>query len=287
MSSFHAFRERLRRIVDLTVTQRVITALIVLNAVTLGLETSDTVVAKAGQWLHLIDRILLGIFVVELATKMLAKGAAFWRDPWNVFDTIVVGIALVPASGPLSVLRALRVLRVLRLISLVPSMRGVVEALLKALPGMGSIVALLAIIFYVGAVMATKLYGAEFPELFGTLGRSAFTLFQVMTLEGWSAEVVRPVMDLHPQAWLFFIPFILTTTFAVLNLFIAIIVNAMQEKYDADHVQELAQANQKRQDLAENVALLRGEVAELKALLTGQPVLPPTVRRPPARKGKR
>jgi voltage-gated sodium channel len=284
MSAFQEFRQRLRRLVDRPVTQRVITALIVLNAITLGLETSDSVMAEAGDWLHLIDHILLGVFVVELSAKMLAKGALFWRDPWNIFDTVVVGIALVPSSGPLSVLRALRVLRVLRLISLVPSMRGVVEALLKALPGMGSIVALLALIFYVGAVMATKLYGAEFPQLFGTLGRSAFSLFQVMTLEGWSGEIVRPVMELHPQAWLFFIPFILTTTFAVLNLFIAIIVNAMQEKYDADHVQELEQANRKRADLAENVAALRGEVAELKALLTGQPVLPPTLRRPPAKK---
>ncbi|HKY95610.1 MAG TPA: ion transporter [Kiloniellales bacterium] len=285
MSAFEAFRARLRHLVDRPITQRVITALIALNAVTLGLETSETAMVEAGDWLHLIDQVLLGVFVLELSAKMLAKGGAFWRDPWNVFDTVVVGIALVPTSGPLSVLRALRVLRVLRLISLVPSMRGVVEALLKALPGMGSILALLGILFYVGAVMATKLYGAEFPALFGTLGRSAFTLFQVMTLEGWSAEVVRPVMDLHPQAWLFFIPFILTTTFAVLNLFIAIIVNAMQERYDADHAKELAQANRRRQDLAENMAALRSEVAELKTLLVrgsgtgGDPVPAPGEKR--------
>lgn len=262
-----ATRARLGRLVEAPATQRAITALIVLNAVVLGLETSPAVMATAGGLLRTLDAVLLGIFVVELLAKMLTQGGRFWREPWNVFDVLVVGIALLPATGALSVLRALRVLRVLRLISLVPSMRGVVEALLRAIPGMGSIVALLGLLFYVAAVMATKLYGASFPALFGTLGDSAYTLFQIMTLEGWSAEIVRPVMELHPQAWLFFIVFILVTTFAVLNLFIAIIVNAMQEKHDADHQQELAAANRKRQDLAENVVALRAEVAELKTLL--------------------
>ena len=260
-------RARLGGLVERPATQRLITALIVLNAVILGLETSDAVMAAAGGLLLTLDRVLLGIFVAELLAKIVARGLRFWREPWNVFDFVVVGIALLPATGALSVLRALRVLRVLRLISLVPSMRGVVEALLRAIPGMGSILALLGLIFYVAAVMATKLYGAGFPELFGTLGDSAYTLFQIMTLEGWSAEIVRPVMAQHPQAWIFFIVFILATTFAVLNLFLAIIVNAMQAKHDADHQQELAAANQKRQDLAENMAALRAEVAELKTLL--------------------
>lgn len=263
-------RRRLGHLVERPAVQRTITALIVLNALTLGLETSGLAMETGGSLLRALDHILLGIFVAELLAKIAAFGWRFWRDPWNVFDFVVVGIALLPASGPLQVLRALRVLRVLRLISLVPSMRGVVEALLKAIPGMGSIVALLALIFYVASVMATKLYGAEFPELFGTLGDSAYTLFQVMTLEGWSAEIVRPVMAVYPQAWIFFVLFILVTTFAVLNLFIAIIVNAMQEKHDADHAQELADDKARQDDLVAGMAALRAEVAELKDLLRAQ-----------------
>ena len=260
-------RAQLRRLLESNATTRTITALIVLNAITLGLETSAAVMASAGDLLHAIDQVLLAVFVAELGAKLLAYGFRFWRDPWNIFDFLVVGIALLPASGELSVLRALRILRALRLINRVPSMKGVVEALLKAIPGMGSIVALLGLIFYVASVMATKLWGQDYHDLFGTLGDSAYTLFQIMTLEGWSAEIVRPVMVTSPHAWLFFLPFILVTTFAVLNLFVAIIVNAMQTRHEADHAKEQAKAAERQEDLAANVAALRGEVAELKALL--------------------
>jgi len=262
-----ALRTRLARFIEARSTQRAITLLIVLNAVVLGLETSERAMAAAGELLRGLDSLLLGIFVLEILAKLAARGLGFWRDPWNVFDFFVIAMALLPATGPLAVLRALRVLRVLRLISQVPSMRGVVEALLRAIPGMGSIVALLALLYYVAAVMATKLFGDSHPVFFGTLGDSAYTLFQIMTLESWSGGIVRPVMEQHPQAWIFFIVFILVTTFAVLNLFIAIIVNAMQEKHESEHLREVADANQKRQDLAENMAALRLEVAELKALL--------------------
>ncbi len=115
-------------------------------------------------------------------------------------------------------LRALRILRVLRAISIVPSLRRVVEGLINALPGMGSVFALMSLIFYIAAVMATKLFGAAFDEWFGTIGRSAYSLFQIMTLESWSMGIVRPVMEVYPWAWAFFVPFILVTTFAVVNL---------------------------------------------------------------------
>lgn len=233
MSKISAGRARLEQLLDGAFAQRFIITVIVLNAVVLGLETVPSVMQRAGSALKIADQAMLGIFVIELSLRLIAMGPKrFFREPWNVFDFIIVGIALMPASGPLAVLRALRVLRVLRLISVVPSMRRVVEALIKSLPGMGSIAALLAIILYVFGVMATKLFGADHPEWFGSLSRSLFTLFQIMTTEGW-ADIARAVMVEQAYAWIFFLSFLLIGTFTVLNLFIAVIVNAMQEDAEA------------------------------------------------------
>ena len=241
-----------------------ITALIVLNAITLGLETFPAVMERFGPLLLTLDRIFLAIFTVEIAARLWVHRGAFFRDPWNVFDFTIVAIALLPATGPFTVLRALRVLRVLRLISTVKSLKRVVGALVEALPGMGSIIVLMGLVFYVFSVMAAKLFGAAFPEWFGGLGASAYSLFQIMTLESWSMGIVRPVMEEFPWAWAFFVPFILSTTFVVLNLFIGIIVSAMQAEHDE-------MAEEERRGLADdNVAILeelralRGEVAELR-----------------------
>ncbi|WP_370274496.1 ion transporter, partial [Pararhodobacter marinus] len=158
----------------------------------------------------------------------------FFTSGWNVFDFVIVGIALVPSGQGLSVLRALRILRVLRVISVAPRLRRVVEGFITALPGMGSVFLLMTIIFYIGAVIATKLFGNDFPEWFGGLGRSAYSLFQIMTLESWSMGIVRPVMAVYPYAWAFFVPFILITTFAVVNLLVGLIVNSMQDAHNEE-----------------------------------------------------
>jgi voltage-gated sodium channel len=211
--------------------QHSLIALILLNALILGLETSPSVMSRWGDWLVAADRAILAVFVGEITLRLLARRLAYFRDPWNVFDFVVVGIALVPASGPLAVLRALRVLRVFRLITLVPSMKRVIGGLLSALPGLGSVCAIIGLIFYVAAVIATRLYGAAFPEWFGTLGASTFRLFQIMTLESWAMGIVRPIMEVFPLAWIFFLIFILASTFTLLNLFIAVIVNAIQHEH--------------------------------------------------------
>jgi len=208
-----------------------ILGVIIFNAVILGLETSGSVMARFGPLIYLLDALCLSIFVLELAAKLFAQGPRFFRGGWNIFDLVIVGLSLVPGNGGLSVLRALRILRVLRVISVVPSLRRVVEGFVTALPGMGSVFILMGIIFYIGAVMATKLFGASFPQWFGTLGLSGYTLFQIMTLESWSMGIVRPVMQVYPFAWLFFIPFIMVTTFAVVNLLVGLIVNSMQDAH--------------------------------------------------------
>ena len=251
------WRQRLACWIEQPGLQHMLIALILINAVVLGLETSPSIMAVWGPWLVAADRAILAIFVVEIILRLLAHRLAYFRDPWNVFDFLVVAIALVPASGPLAVLRALRVLRVLRLITLVPSMKRVVSGLLSALPGLGSVAAIIGLIFYVAAVIATKLFAADFPEWFGSLGASAFTLFQVMTLESWAMGIVRPVMEVYPAAWIFFLVFILASTFTLLNLFIAVIVNAIQSEGSAE-VQESGDDDAQR---------LRAEMNELRAAL--------------------
>jgi voltage-gated sodium channel len=254
--------EMLRKLVDDPRTERVIMGLIIVNAVTFGIETSQAAMARFGWLLEAIDNVVLAIFVIELTARLVVQRGAFFRDGWNIFDFIVVGIALAPATQAFSVLRALRILRVLRLITAVPTLRRVVGGLITSLPGMGSIFLLLLLVYYVCAVMAVNLYGREFPELFGTLGRSLFTLFTIMTLEGWVEGVVKPIMEKHPYAWLFFIPFIIGTTFTVLNLFIGVIVGAMQEEHEKAAKEELAA---EREMLEEETAPLVREIRELKA----------------------
>ena len=258
------WRRKLALLVEGNRAQRFIMAVIILNAITLGLETSGQVMASFGTYLLIVDKIALGIFVVELTLKLVARGTNFFRSAWNIFDFIIVAIALMPSSGPLSVLRALRVLRVLRLVSMIPKMRLVVGSMLAAMPGLASVVGILGLIFYVFAVMATKLFAASFPEWFGSLGHSFYTLFQVMTLESWSMGIVRPVMEVYPQAWLFFVVFILMTTFMVVNLVIAVVIDGMQAA-QATEIEEIHQVADTEKEILDEVRALRAEVAALRA----------------------
>lgn len=261
------FRGRLRTLTDNPRFQHFIIALIAFNAITLGLETSETVMARAGDVLVVLDGAMLTVFALEILARIIGHGPRFFRDPWSVFDFLVVGVAVVPATANFSVLRALRVLRVLRLASAVPRMRRVVEALLAALPGLGSVVAILGLIFYVAGVMATHIFGDEFPQWFGTLGRSVYSLFQVMTLESWSMGIVRPVMEVYPYAWAFFVTFILVSTFTMLNLFIAVVVNAMQSRYHEVEAEQAEAAHHERVKLLGELQALRTEVRELRGEL--------------------
>ena len=228
------FRNRLERFLERPAFGQFITGVILFNAVLLGMETSEGMMARAGDLIVLLDWICLSIFVAEIAMKIVAQGWRFFTQGWNLFDFTIVGISLVPGAQGLSVLRALRILRVLRVISVAPRLRRVVEGFVTALPGMGSVFLLMGIIFYIGAVIATKLFAADFPEWFGTLGRSAYSLFQIMTLESWSMGIVRPVMEVYPQAWAFFVPFIMFTTFVVVNLLVGLIVNSMQDAHQEE-----------------------------------------------------
>ena len=249
--------ERLRTWLETALVRNTIIGVILFNAVILGLETSDAAMARAGGLITTLDRICLAIFVVELSAKLIAYGTRFFRSGWNLFDAVIVGIALVPGGQGLSVLRSLRILRVMRVISVAPRLRRVVEGFIRALPGMGSVFLLMGIIFYIGAVMATKLFGASFPDWFGDLGRSFYTLFQIMTLESWSMGIVRPVQEVYPYAWAFFVPFIMITTFAVVNLLVGLIVNSMQ---DAHSEEETAQTDAYRDEVLERLKAIEARL---------------------------
>ncbi|MGF1678951.1 MAG: ion transporter [Candidatus Methylacidiphilales bacterium] len=262
-----AWRIRLARAVEAPRVQQFVVAVILVNAVVLGMETSALLMDRAGGLLKMVDKLCLAVFVLELAAKLTAYRWHFWRNGWNVFDFLVVGIALVPAAGPWSVLRALRVLRVLRLLTVVPSLRKVVAAFLHAIPGLSGVVLVMSIFFYVGAVLATRLFGEAFPQWFGSLGASLYSLFQIMTLESWSMGIVRPVMEVHGWAWMFFVPFIIIATFTILNLFIGIIVSTMQELSDAEHALPTASF----EETAHLINRMEQDLAELKKRLASPP----------------
>lgn len=222
--------DKVKTVIEHPRFERLIVILIIVNAITLGLETSQTVMDRFGAVLHAIDAIILAVFVVELLARIAVNRGAFFKDPWSLFDLFVVVIALLPATDNLSVLRALRILRVLRLVTVVPSLRKVVAGLIGALPGMASIGLLLMLVYYVFAVIVTKLFGETNPELFGTLGHSIYTLFQAMTFDDWSNGIVKPLTEKgHVYGWMIIAGFMVLSAFMVLNLFIGVVVTALDE----------------------------------------------------------
>lgn len=261
-------REKITTFIERPAFTNFIIGLILINAVTLGLETDRGIVASHGYLLFTIDKIILSVFVCEILLKFFAYRLSFFKSGWNIFDLIIVAVCLLPASGSLAILRAFRVFRILRLFSIVPQMRVVITGLIRAMPGMASVVGVIVVIFYISSVLVTKLFGHTGDEtltaLFGTLNQSMFTLFQLMTLENWVDGIVKPVMAIYPLAWLFFIPFIIITSFAILNLFIGVIVEAMQNAHKIEKESEAESERQMIEELHADIKKLRMEIAELK-----------------------
>ena len=259
----------LKSLVESSFFQNFIIGLILFNAITLGLETTEFGKQNSAI-LTKVDFTILAIFTFELTLKLIVYRKDFFKGGWNWFDLIIVLISWMPTSGALSVLRAFRILRVLRLFSVVPQMRRVIGALGHSLPGMASVVGVLGIIFYVSAVLVTKLFGTHpdpnMQEWFSNIGASAYTLFQIMTLESWSMGIVRPTMEIFPWSWMFFVPFIIITSFAVLNLFIGIIVDAMQVM----HEEEEKAKPQSLSATKEDVKALQEQIKALSALVIEQ-----------------
>jgi voltage-gated sodium channel len=264
MIHMSSFRARSKQWVQSSRYEKIVLSVILINSITLGLETSSSLMAEWGVLLTGIDKFCLYFFSLEISFKIFVLRREFLRDPWSLFDFFVVGIAWLPSTGAFSVFRALRILRALRVISTVPQLRRVVSGLLNSLPGLGAVSSILMLLFYVASVMATKLFGQAFPDWFGDLPKSAYSLFQIMTLESWSMGIVRPVMERFPYAPLYFIPFIVVTTFTTLNLLVAVMVNAMQSEAEKTADEREQRGHEEREAILRELRQLRDEIKQLR-----------------------
>jgi len=259
--------EKTKSIVESSLFQNFIVAIIILNGITMGMETSKDIMSSIGTFIHIFDKAVITIFTIEIAMRIFVYRLSFFKDGWSLFDFFIVAISLVPSSTGFEILRILRVLRLFRLVTVVPQMRKIVIALVSVIPGMASIAGLLTLLFYIFAIMATQLYGESFPQWFGSLSESFYTLFQIMTLESWSMGIVRPIMEVHPHAWMFFVPFIFIVTFIMINLIIAIVVDAMNEIKDSDNDTLIDEIHTSEDHTKIEVEKLRVEIQELKQIL--------------------
>lgn len=222
-------KERLKVYFESTSFQNLIVTLIIINSILIGMETSDVIVNSIGLYIDIFDLILLGLFTIEIMLKIYVYRLSFFQNPWNIFDFAIISISILPAAGSFSVFRALRIVRTLRLLKSIPKLRLIIESLIKSLPSIGWIIVLLGIVYYTFAIIGINMFKDLYPEYFGDLGKSFYTLFQVMTLESWSTAIARPIKDQIPFAGLYFMTFILIATYTTLNVFIAIVVNTMNE----------------------------------------------------------
>ncbi|MGB3751435.1 MAG: ion transporter [Arcobacteraceae bacterium] len=262
--------KQIKNIVESNLFQNFIIAIIILNGISMGMETSKTIMQEYGSFIHLFDKTVITIFTIEIIMRIYVHRISFFKDGWSLFDFFIVAISLVPSSAGFEVLRILRVFRLFRLVTVVPQMRKIVLALVSVIPGMLSIAGLLMLLFYIFSIMAVQLFGENFPQWFGTLGESFYTLFQIMTLESWSMGIVRPIMEVHPYAWMFFVPFIFVVTFIMINLIIAIVVDAMNEIKDLDNADLIEEIHTSEDTTHDEIKKLRVEISELKSLILEQ-----------------
>lgn len=250
----------LGKFVNSKLFQNSILFFILLNAILIGLETSNTVMNRYGSVIDLFSTICLWVFIIEIILRISINRFSFFKEGWNVFDLFIVLISLMPDNGVFSVFRILRTVRVLRLLSIIPKMRLISQALISSISPMLGVGILLLILFYIYAIISTHLYGERFPEWFGTIGESFYTLFQIMTFESWSMGIVRPVMEVYPSAWVVFVSFLLLASYIVLNIAIGIIVDCI-----GDIKADESDKNQK--EILSHISSLENEIRQLKSLL--------------------
>jgi len=262
--------KKISSLVRSSLFQNFIIGIIIINGITMGLETSKPIMEEFGNLINIFDKVVITIFTIEILMRIYVHRISFFKDGWSLFDFFIVAISLVPSSAGFEILRILRVLRLFRLVTVIPQMRKIVLALVSVIPGMMSIAGLLVLLFYIFAIMSVQLFGDTFPEWFGTLGESFYTLFQIMTLESWSMGIARPIMEVHPYAWTFFVPFIFVVTFIMINLIIAIVVDAMNEIKDLDNSALIEEIHTNDDNTQDEIKKLRDEIGELKTIILEQ-----------------
>ena len=252
---------KLKQLVENKGFQIAILCVICLNALVFGVQTSLCARQCCGGWLNKIDLLCLAVFTVELALKIVVYNRRFCRDPWNVFDFIVVAVSFIPDCGIFSAIRLFRILRVFKLISGIRHMRIILEAIVKSVKGIMWTGLLLVLIYYVYGIIGTHLFGASFDDWFGSLGKSVYSLFQIMTLESWSMGIARPVIAVYPYAWIYFVSYILMTSFLVMNIVVGIVLTSITECCQAE------EPVAKKSSLKDELSKLKEQIAAVEAAL--------------------
>ncbi len=271
-------RERVRELVESSRFEATIMTIVVVNSIIIGIQTAH-LPQGIDFALTIIDNICLAIYIVEACLKIYAYHGSYFKDGWNIFDFTIIVLSLIPAeilpipAQAARVLRVFRAFRAFRLISAFKQMRVIVEAVGKYIPGVAGTGVLLIILFYVFAIIGTTLFGEAFPEYFGNLGDSFYTLFQVMTLESWSAGVSRPVMEVFPWAWVYFVPFVIISAFIMVNVVVGIVVGTIDESREhlrREEEMEAMEQGDEHAKLMEEIDELKGHLATIEGMLADQ-----------------
>lgn len=271
MNIFSQIHEFCVRVTSSKVFKNTIVLIILINSIVLGLITSDAIYAKFGKILEFILSTSVVIFTIEIILRIIAKGWRFFLNGWNIFDFLLVAIAFMPDTGAAITFRVFRVLRALRMVSSLKKLRHIVSAILVSAPHVFWAAVLLMIIFYIFGIMGQNLFHEEFPQWFGTLGETVYTLFQVTTLESWSMGIARPVMKVFPWAWCYFVPFVMISSYIVLNVVVGVVVNATSDLSDDDDVTDMKNKMKTKKvtnaELMQQITELKNHIERLEAKL--------------------
>ncbi|MBS7363935.1 MAG: ion transporter [Paludibacteraceae bacterium] len=244
--------------------------IILINSIVLGLITSEAIYAKFGELLEFILSACVVIFTVEITLRIIAKGWRFFLNGWNIFDFLLITMALMPETGAAITFRVFRVLRALRMVSSMKKLRHIVSAILVSAPHVFWAAVLEMIIFYIFGIMGQNLFHEAFPQWFGSLGETVYTLFQVTTLESWSMGIARPVMKVYPWAWMYFVPFVMISSYIVLNVVVGVVVNATSDISEDDNISMKDKIKAKKvtnTELSEQINELKEHILRLEAKL--------------------
>lgn len=271
MNIFKKFREFCIKLTDSKIFKNAIVIIILINSIVLGLITSDAIYAKFGTILESILSASVIIFTIEIILRIIAKGWRFFINGWNLFDFLLVAIAFLPDTGAAITFRIFRVLRALRMVSSMKKLRHIVSAILVSAPHVFWAAVLLMIIFYIFGIMGQNLFHEEFPQWFGTLGETIYTLFQVTTLESWSMGIARPVMQVFPWAWCYFVPFVMVSSYIVLNVVVGVVVNATSDLDDDDDLTDMKAKMKSKKvtnaEIMQQIKDLKNHIERLEAKL--------------------
>lgn len=263
-------KKRLQNFVENKYFNNFILAVIIYNSIILGLLTYPWWCRHVGDFLHASNTFCVIIFTIEIILKLYVYKKSFFKDGWNIFDFLLVTISWIPTGGVFSSFRALRVLRALRALRLITRMQRlkiIVQAIIESIPNVGWASLLLLLIFYIFAIMGTTIFAEAFPEFFGTIGKSMYSLFQIMTLESWSMGIARPVISVFPAAWIYFISFILTSSFIVMNVIVGVVVNAISELSERAKNEKAIQQAKSSTSLEVELQKLKEQIKVIENLL--------------------